>query len=271
MKEESSWLEKLLQTFDREPQDRDQLLHVLRDAEQRNVISIDALAMIEGALQVANLQVRDIMIPRTQAVVIHQDDSLKKIVHLVTGATHSRYPIIGDERNEVIGILHGKDLLRFAFMMHDEDFDLRDILRPVVYVPESKSLDILLKEFRLTRNHMAVVVDEYGVMSGLVTIEDVIEQIVGEIEDEFDVDDDSFIKKHDDHEFIVKAVTPIDEFNEYFKVAFNHDEFDTIGGLVLQAFGQMPQRGDKTTLDNFAIEILHADKRRIRLLKIYKD
>jgi len=262
-----SWFEKLGQALSGEPKDRQQLLELLQEAEQRNVLGADALTMIEGVLQVADMQVRDIMVPRAQMVVVERDNSLEEMLPIITQSAHSRFPVIGETRDEVLGILLAKDLLPF-FHKDEASFTLRELLRPAIFVPESKRLNVLLKEFRANRNHMAIVVDEYGGVAGLVTIEDVIEQIVGEISDEHDIDDDIYFKKHSDTEFIVKALTPIDEFNEQFHSHFNDEEFDTIGGAVIQAFGCMPSRGDSITIGSISFQVLAADSRRLHLLQI---
>jgi len=263
-----SWLERLSQVLMGEPQDRDQLVDLLRDAEQRNLLNPDALAMIEGVLQVSEMQVRDIMIPRSQMVVIDRDADLDEFLPMVIEAAHSRYPVIGESKDEVIGMLLAKDLLSFTAGGAADNFEMREILRPAVFVPESKRLDVLLKEFRSSRNHMAIVVDEYGGVAGIVTIEDVLEQIVGEIEDEYDFDEGSAILKLSETEFTIKALTTIDEFNEYFHTEFSDEEFDTIGGLVTHSFGHVPKRGETTNLAGFHFRVLRADNRRVHLLKI---
>lgn len=262
-----SWFEKLSQALSGEPKDRQQLLELLQEAEQRNVMGSDALTMIEGVLQVADMRVRDIMVPRAQMIVVERDNELETMLPIITQSAHSRFPVIGDTRDDVVGILLAKDLLPF-FHSDENSFVLRELLRPAIFVPESKRLNVLLKEFRANRNHMAIVVDEYGGVAGLVTIEDVIEQIVGEISDEHDIDDDSYFKKHSDTEFTVKALTPIDEFNEQFHSHFNDEEFDTIGGAVINAFGHMPSRGDSLTIGSISFEVLAADSRRLHLLQI---
>ncbi|HHM04603.1 MAG TPA: CBS domain-containing protein [Gammaproteobacteria bacterium] len=263
-----TWLERLGLARGAEPKDRDDLLALLQDALARGLLDPDALGMIEGVLQVAEMQVRDIMVPRAQMVVVERDASLEEILPIVIKSAHSRFPVIGDNRDEVVGILLAKDLLAYFCQDASRRFNIRDILRPVVFIPESKRLNVLLREFRASRNHMAVVVDEYGGVAGLVTIEDVLEQIVGEIVDEHDVEEDAYIKKHSDEVFAVKALTPIEEFNDYFDTAFSDDEFDTIGGLVMKAFGRLPQRGDVVDIDNFRFKILKADSRRIHLLEV---
>ena len=264
-----SWIDKIAHYFSDEPTDTKSLLELIRNAEQDKVLDADALSIIEGALQVSSMQVRDIMIPRTQVVTVPSDLGLNEIIELITKASHSRFPVIGETIDNVVGILLAKDLLPAMLNASNSRFDIKDVVRPATFVPESKRLNVLLKEFRETRQHMAIVIDEYGNVGGVVTIEDVLEQIVGEIEDEHDVDDDSFIKKFDDQNHIVKALTPIDEFNEYFDCTFSDDDFDTIGGLVIQAFGHMPTRHEVTTIDGFKFEVVKADQRKIYTLRIY--
>jgi len=263
-----SWIDKIAHYFSDEPTDTKSLLELIRNAEQDKVLDADALSIIEGALQVSSMQVRDIMIPRTQVVTVPSDSGLNEIIELITKASHSRFPVIGETIDNVVGILLAKDLLAAMLNQNNTRFDIKDVVRPATFVPESKRLNVLLKEFRETRQHMAIVIDEYGNVGGVVTIEDVLEQIVGEIEDEHDVDDDSFIKKFDEHNYIVKALTPIDEFNEYFSTDFNEQESATIGGLVLQRFRHIPERDETTRIGNFTITILNADSRQIKLLKV---
>ena len=263
-----SWIDKIAHYFSDEPTDTKSLLELIRNAEQDKVLDADALSIIEGALQVSSMQVRDIMIPRTQVVTVPSDSGLNEIIELITKASHSRFPVIGETIDNVVGILLAKDLLAAMLNQSNTRFDIKDVVRPATFVPESKRLNVLLKEFRETRQHMAIVIDEYGNVGGVVTIEDVLEQIVGEIEDEHDVDDDSFIKKFDEHNHIVKALTPIDEFNEYFSTDFNEQESATIGGLVLQRFRHIPERDETTRIGNFTITILNADSRQIKLLKV---
>jgi len=263
-----SWIDKIAGVFSDEPTDTQGLLEVLRNAEQDQVLDADALGIIEGALQVSSMQVRDIMIPRSQVVTVPSRLSLDEIVDLVTKASHSRFPVVGENVDNVMGILLAKDLLPLILNGSNEKFDIKDIVRPATFVPESKRLNVLLREFRETRQHMAIVIDEYGSVCGAVTIEDVLEQIVGEIEDEFDVDDDSFIKKFDEENFIVKALTPVDEFNDYFSTEFSDQEFTTMGGLVLQKFGHIPERGEAINIGPFLITVLNADSRQIKLLKV---
>ena len=263
-----SWLERLSFALLGEPKDREQLVELLRDAQQRELLDPEALTMIEGVLQVAEMQVRDIMVPRAQMAVVERDAALDNILPVVIESAHSRFPVIGDNRDEVVGILLAKDLLAYYGQDNAKNFNVRDILRPAVFIPESKRLNVLLKEFRASRNHMAIVVDEYGGVAGLVTIEDVLEQIVGEIVDEHDIEEDAYIKKHNDNVFAVKALTPIEEFNHYFFAEFSDDEFDTIGGLVMNRFGRLPRRGEVISIDRFRFKILNADSRRIHLLQV---
>jgi len=263
-----SWIDKIANALSGEPTDTKSLLELLRNAEQDQLLDADALGIIEGALQVSSMQVRDIMIPRSQVVTVSSKLPVNELVELVTNASHSRFPVIGENADNVMGILLAKDLLPLLLQGNSERFDIKDVVRPATFVPESKRLNVLLREFRETRHHMAIVIDEYGSVCGAVTIEDVLEQIVGEIEDEYDVDDDSYIKKFDDENHIVKALTPVDEFNEYFETDFSDQEFTTIGGLVLQQFGHIPERGETINIGPFLVTILNADSRQIKLLKI---
>ena len=263
-----SWLERFARVWSDEPQDRAALVQILRDAEQRDVLGLDALAMVEGALAVSDMQVRDIMVPRAQMVVIEADKAPEEFVGALVESGHSRFPIIGGNRDEVKGILLAKDLLAHFARNGGDRFDLDDAMRPAVYIPESKRLNVLLREFRARRNHMAIVVDEYRGVSGLVTIEDVLEQIVGEIDDEHDTDDERLIKAHRNGEFTVKARTSIEDFNEYFGSALDDEEFSTIGGLVVRALAHLPSRHEQVTFDGFRFTVVRADKRRIHLLRV---
>jgi len=263
-----SWLERLGQALQGELKDRDQLIEVLQEAQKNNVIDYDALTMIEGVIGVSEMQVRDIMIPRSQMVVVERDADMKVILQTVVESAHSRFPAVGENRDEVIGILLAKDLLPYFLDGENTRFNLRDILRPAVFIPESKRLNVLLKEFRASRNHIAIVVDEYGGVAGMVTIEDVLEQIVGEIEDEHDVEEDAYIFEHRNDEYTVKAITPIEDFNEHFQASFSDEEFDTIGGLVMNGFGHMPKRGEKLDLGDFHFKVLRASNRQIYLLQV---
>ena len=263
-----SWIDKIAQVFSDEPTDTKSLLELLRNAEQDQLLDADALTIIEGAQQVSSLQVRDIMIPRSQVVNVPAKLSPNEIIHLVTKASHSRFPVTGETVDDVMGILLAKDLLPLILNSQIEELDIKNIVRPATFVPENRRLNIMLKEFRETRQHMAIVIDEYGSVSGVVTIEDVLEQIVGEIEDEYDVDDESYIKKFDDENHIVKAITPMDEFNEYFGTKFKDQEFTTVGGLVLQQIGHIPERGETINIGPFLITVLNSDSRQIKLIKV---
>ncbi len=271
-----AWLKRLQNVFSRKPRDRDQLLEVLRESQKkRALLDADALAMIEGVLQVSEMQVRDIMIPRSQMVVLERDMEVSRMLPKIVDSGHSRFPVIGESRDEVQGILLAKDMLRIV-MESANDPDaipnvIRDVLRQAVFVPESKRLNVLLKEFRASHNHMAIVVDEYGGVAGMVTIEDVIEQIVGEIEDEHDIDDENYILKHSENRFTVKALTDIEDFNEYFSLKLSDDEFDTIGGLLLGRFSHVPKRNESIRIGKMTFKILRADNRRIHLLQITID
>ena len=264
---QKSWFERISQAFSGEPQDIDQLLALLKDAEQRNLLDPDTLAMIERVMSVSGLRVRDIMIPRSQMVVVERDAPLKDSVSIIASSGHSRFPVIDESRDEVIGILLAKDLLQLAFG-EDKDFNIRGLLRPAIFIPESKRLNILLNEFRASRNHMAVVVDEYGGVAGLITIEDVLEQIVGEITDEHDIEEGAFIKRHGKGRFTLKALTPIEEFNETLGAKFGDDDFDTIGGMVVNKFGHLPKSGEEVSIDRFRFKVLHSDSRRVHLLRV---
>lgn len=264
---QSTWIARVKQAISGEPQNQEQLLHTLRHAQSHHILDADCLSIIEGAMQVAEMQVREIMVPRAQMIAIKSTATPKEFLPLVIESTHSRFPVMGENPNDIIGILLAKDLLRLA-LNGNEKFDIKDVLRPVTFVPESKRLNVLLKEFRANRNHMAVVIDEYGSVSGIATIEDVLEQIVGEIEDEHDVDDEDYIRPTSDATCIVKAITPIEEFNDYFKSAFDDEAFDTIGGLVVQSFGHLPRRDEITTIGDFQFKVLNADNRRVHLLQV---
>ena len=264
--EHRSWLERLTHFISGEPEDRDDLLELLRTAQKRQLIEPEALSMIEGVLQVSELRVRDITIPRSQMVVVPQDAEIETVFPLVAESAHSRYPVIGEDRTEVVGILLVKDLLLQS--LKDRSKVVRDVMRPALYVPESKRLNVLLREFRATRSHMAIVVDEYGAAAGLVTIEDVLEQIVGEIEDEHDFGDEEYIFRKNDREFTLKALTPIEDFNEYFGADLPDDEFDTIGGLIVHHLGHVPKRGEKAELGPFRFIVMRTDSRRVELLKL---
>jgi len=262
------WLKRLTQGLAPEPQDRQELLAVLHDAGERGLVDSDALSMIEGVLEVSDLQVRDIMVPRAQMVFIRRDERAGSILPVVVESGHSRFPVKDEDRDDIVGILLAKDLLRLTVEKR-ERFDIREFMRPALFVPESKRLNVLLREFRRNRNHMAIVVDEYGGVSGLVTIEDVIEQIIGEIDDEFDVEDDQNIRRDAERQFTVRGVTRIAEFNEYFGALLSEEEgFDTVAGLVMKQLGHLPRRGESATIDGFEFRVLRADRRRIEALRV---
>jgi magnesium and cobalt transporter len=264
-----SWLERIGQILQAEPKDKDDLRQFLLDAQERALLDRDAVTMIEGVMDVSEMQVRDIMIPRSQMEVIDREASLADFLPIIIGSAHSRFPVIGENRDEVLGIVLAKDLLPFVAAEGNGEFNIREILRPAMIVPESKRLNVLLREFQTSRNHMAIVVDEYGGVAGLVTIEDVLEQIVGEIEDEHDVDDEeSYILLAGEGRYSVRALTPIEDFNEHFNTDFSDEEFDTIAGLVLNAFGRMPRRGEHVDFDGFRFTVQRADNRRIYLLEV---
>ncbi len=264
-----SLLERLSALLMREPEDREQLLKLLHSAFERNLLDGDALSMIEGALQVSEMQVRDIMVPRAQMDMIDVSETPDKFIPHVIATAHSRFPVIDKNRDDVIGVLLAKDLLRYY--AGEEEFKVRDMLRPAVFVPESKRLNVLLREFRANRNHMAIVVDEYGGVAGLVTIEDVLEQIVGEIEDEYDFDDseDNIVREQGGH-YRVKAQTEIADFNQAFGTRFSDTDFDTVGGLVVNRFGRLPKRGEAITIDGLRVQVLRADSRRLLVLQVHR-
>ena len=264
-----SLLERLSAMLLREPEDREQLIELLRSAHQRNLLDADALSIIEGALTVSEMQVRDIMIPRAQMDVIDINEPVETFIPQLISTAHSRFPVIDQNRDDVIGILLAKDLLRYY--AGEEEFNVREMLRPAVFVPEAKRLNVLLREFRASRNHMAIVADEYGGVAGLVTIEDVLEQIVGEIEDEYDFDEASDnILAESSGRFRVKALTQIADFNAAFGTRFSDQEVDTIGGLVIAELGRLPKRGEVLTIGGFRFQVLRADSRRVYTLLVEK-
>lgn len=262
----TSWFARIKHFLQGEPQNQEELVNLLRDAQIRSLINSETLAMIEGTMLFSKMRVRDIMLPKNQMVCLKQNDEFNDIIKTVTQTGHSRFPVTDENGEEVIGILHAKDLLRQE-TNNKGSFDLLDICRQVTFVPESRRLDSLLSEFRSNKNHMAIVVDEYGEVSGFVTIEDIIEQIIGDIEDEFDIDEDAYIKAHENGHYIVKAHTPIDEFNEQLNTDFSDETYDTIGGIVLNSFGYLPTRGETITIGSLEFKIINADARRIKLLE----
>lgn len=262
------WLERLGSFLTRGPDDRNQLLELLRAAYERNLLDAEALSMMEGVLQTSEVQVRDIMIPRSQMDVVDIDEAPEKILPFVIETAHSRFPVISESKDNIIGILLAKDLLRYFAGM---EINLRNMLRPAVFIPESKRLNVLLKEFRGNRNHIAIVVDEYGGVAGMVTIEDVLEQIVGEIEDEYDFDeaDESIIRERNGR-FRVKALTQIEDFNAVLGVALDEEKYDTIGGFVINLFGRLPKRGEQIQFENLRFVVQRADSRRLHTLLVEK-
>lgn len=262
------WLERLSQALMGEPKDRDDLMELLRDAQQRALLDADALAMMEGVLRVSDTHVRDVMIPRAQMVVLERTWSLERLVAETVESGHSRLPVVDEGKDNVIGILIVKDLLAHAFDP-PENFDVRALLRPAKFIPESKRLNILLNEFRGNRFHMAIVVDEYGGVAGLITIEDVLEEIVGEIDDEHDTEEpDSALIQPQGESFIINALTPVEDFNQYFKSELSDERADTIGGLVMMELGHLPKDGEAVNLGQFHFQVLRADNRRIHLLEM---
>ncbi|MDD2759992.1 MAG: transporter associated domain-containing protein [Methylomonas sp.] len=260
-------MERISHFLTGEPQDQEDLLEILRESEEKHLLDADSLRMIEGVMQVSELRARDIMIPRSQMVVVPREAELETVLPLIIEFAHSRFPVIEEDRSRVVGILLAKDLLPHA--LRDKSIKVEGVMRPVCVVPESKRLNVLLKEFRTERNHMAIVVDEYGNAAGLVTIEDVLEQIVGKIEDEHDEDEGKdYISQRSEREFIVNALTPIAEFNEYFSADLEDTDCDTIGGLILQRLEHFPKKGEKVELDDFNFEVLRADNRRVHLLRL---
>lgn len=263
-----TWLDKITLLFSTEPRNRSDLEDVLAVAEENDVIDEDALSIMEGAMQVSDMQTREIMVPRAQMRVIKAECTLEEILPQIIESAHSRYPVVGDNSDDILGILLAKDLLPQILKPEGEKFKIENLLRPTMVVPESKRLNVLLREFRENRNHMAIVIDEYGGVAGLVTIEDVLEEIVGEIEDETDAKADRFIRKISSDDFLIKALTPIDDFNEFFDCDFSDDEFDTIGGLVTHAFGHMPARNEVATIEKFEFKVVNADQRKIHSLRM---
>jgi len=263
-----TWLRKLSRRMAGEAQDRSEVIEYLRGATTRGVLEGDALPMLEGVLTVSDIQVRDIMVPRAQMTVLSRNDESDVLLKTVIDSGHSRFPVMDEDREKIVGILLAKDLLRIAAAADGAPFDIKEFMRPPVYVPESKRLNVLLREMRRSRVHMAIVADEYGGVAGLVTIEDVIEQIVGEIDDEHDIDEEQNIRKDGDRQYIVRGQTPIDEFNEYFQADLSDDEFDTVAGLIMKQLGRLPRRGETLQLAGFEIKVLRFDRRRVDTLRL---
>jgi len=261
------WLDRIYNVFTGEPQNQKQLLDLLRNLQEHQLLGPDELAMIEGVLQVDDMQVRDIMIPRGQMIVLEHEDSLPDIIEKITTSGHSRFPVIDDDKDDVVGILLAKDLLHLS-LDQSQHFEINEYIRPASFIPESKRLNVLLKEFRLNRSHMAMIVDEYGGVSGLITIEDVLEQIVGKIDDEYDEDEEVDIQPHGANRYTVRALTPLPEFNEYFNKVFESEGIETIGGYVLRQIGHLPERGESITVDSLTFKVLNADSRQVHLYQV---
>ncbi len=264
---QKSWLNKLANLFTDEPQNKDDLLEILKAAHHNGILDSDALNMMKGALKVVDLQVRQVMIPRAQMVVIPLTSNIEEVLPIIVESGHSRFPVVGEDKDELEGILLAKDILK-SFVKGEEDFNLKQILRPAVVIPESKQVNILLNEFRTTRNHMAIIIDEYGGVAGLVTIEDILEVIVGEIDDEFDGHEDPYVMKVSDQVYRINALTTIGEFNEAFGSSFDDSEFDTIGGLVASEAGRLPETGEEILVENLVFKIIKSDKRRIEFVQV---
>ena len=261
------WLDRIFNIFTGEPQNQKQLLELLKSLQSHQLFGADELTMIEGVLQVADMQVRDIMIPRGQMVVLDHEDSLPDIIEKITTCGHSRFPVIDDDKDDVVGILLAKDLLHMSLDQSDA-FEINEYIRPASFIPESKRLNVLLKEFRLNRSHMAMIVDEYGGVSGLITIEDVLEQIVGKIDDEYDADEEVDIQPHGSNRYSVRALTPLPEFNEYFDTDFESEDVETIGGYLLGQIGHLPERGESIAVDDLTFKVLNADSRQVHLYQV---
>jgi magnesium and cobalt transporter len=264
------WLERIFSAFAGEPQNQKQLVDLLKNLQSHELIGADELFMIEGVLQVSDMQVRDIMIPRGQMTVLEHSSSFADIIEIIAESGHSRFPVIDDDKDDVVGILLAKDLLQLS-VGNTGQFEFNEYIRPASFIPESKRLNVLLKEFRLNRSHIAMVVDEYGGVSGLVTIEDVLEQIVGKIDDEHDEDDEVDIQHHGKNRYTVRALTPLQEFNDFFKTDFTNDEIETIGGYLLGHIGHLPERGESLALENLTFKVLSADSRHVHLYQVIDD
>jgi len=264
-----SWWKQLKTTLSNSPRDSQALIEILRDSESRNILNPDVLVMLEGAIHVSEMQVRDIMVPRVQMTVINHDAEPEDMSNVLIDSGHSRFPVLSDDQNDVLGILLAKDLLSYFVDNDAEEFEIKELMRPAVFIPESKRLNVLLRDFRTNRNHMAIVVNEYGI-AGLVTIEDVIEEIIGEIEDEHDIDEEEYIRWHGRNRYTVEGFTPIHDFNDYFGTKLEDHDYDTVGGLIVNAFGRLPKRGELIEFEGYNVKVLRADKRRVHLLRFEK-
>lgn len=267
-KNSSSWFSNFIQHFSADKDDRTVLLDTLQDAHKHGVIDAEALTMIEGVFQVSEMRVRDIMVPRAHMVALHDDMSVEDMLSLISSSGHSRFPVIDESLDEIVGILLAKDLSHYSSEERRNKFELKDILRPAIFVPESKRLNVLLKDFRSSRNHMAIVIDEYGGVAGLVTIEDVLEEIVGEIDDEHDDADSTYIQRHGYRRYTVSGLTTISDFNEFFDADLSSDQFDTIAGFITHEIGYLPERGEEVVVGNFQFKVISANSRRINNLQV---
>jgi len=263
-----SWLNSFFDKFRVVKGERAKLLSQLKKAQHKGLIDMEALSMIEGVFQVSEMRVRDIMVPRAHMVVLQEDMSVEDMLPVVANSGHSRFPVVDESLDEIVGILLAKDLSNYSDEKSRSGFEIKDILRPAVFVPESKRLNVLLKDFRSSRNHMAIVIDEYSGVAGLVTIEDVLEQIVGEIDDEHDATDEINIRRHGFHRYSVRGLTPISEFNKFFDSDLSSDQFDTVAGLVTNSFGHLPERGEEVTIENYLFKVVSANSRRINNLQV---
>lgn len=262
------WLRQLFWRLGSRPRDREELAQVLDELSGSGVLDVQELGMIRGVLEVSESQVRDIMIPRSQMVVLDRDDEPQEMLEVINASGHSRFPVIGEDRDEVIGVLLAKDLLRFFAEKEEGRFDIRECLRPAVFIPESKRLNTMLKDFRVSHNHMAIVVDEYGGVSGLLTIEDVLEEIVGEIGDEHDIEEDVEIVRESPRRFLVKGYTKVWDFNDYFGSNFLDEEFDTVAGMIMHELGRLPRRGEVLKLGDMELRVVRADRRRVETVQV---
>ena len=266
--QDDTWLTRLRRSFHSEPESREELRQLFKENRWRKLLDPDELAMLQGALEVSQSQVRDIMVARSQMVVLEKDAALDDLLRTIVECGHSRFPVVGEDRDEIVGILLAKDVLRYFALSRDAGFDMNRLLRPATFIPESKRLNILLKEFRNSRNHMAIVVDEYGGIAGLLTIEDVLEEIVGEIDDEHDPQESAPIERRQDGRFHVRALTRIEDFNGFFECALDDDDYDTVAGLVMHELGRLPRRGESVFMDGFRFKVLQADRRRVYAVEV---
>ncbi|MCJ7557099.1 MAG: CBS domain-containing protein [Gammaproteobacteria bacterium] len=262
------WLRRIARRLGSLPRDREELTHILGELGESRILDVQELAMIRGVLEVSESQVRDIMIPRSQMVVLERSDEPQKMLDVINASGHSRFPVIGDDRDEVVGVLLAKDLLRFFSENEESQFDIRECLRPAVFIPESKRLNAMLRDFRVSHNHMAIVVDEYGGVSGLLTIEDVLEEIVGEIGDEHDIEEDREIVREGPRSFLVKGFTKIWDFNDYFGSSFDDEEFDTVAGMIMHELGRLPRRGEVLRLNDIEFRVTRTDRRRVDSVQV---